>query len=81
MMKKILCLILALLMCTGALMACAEDDPLDDPDGPSQGGEDTPDAPEKDWSVFSEYEAGKSDFEVDVDGETRFYKVSVKDEL
>lgn len=41
----------------------------------------TPDAPEKDWSVFSEYEAGKSDFEVDVDGETRFYKVSVKDEL
>ena len=47
MMKKILCLMLALLMCAGALMACAEDDPVDDPDGPSQGGEDTPDAPEK----------------------------------
>jgi len=47
MMKKILCLMLALLMCATALMACAEEKPEEQPDQPSQDGGDTPDEPIK----------------------------------
>lgn len=41
----------------------------------------TPNADDADWEVCSEYEVGKSDFDFEADGETRFYKASVKDEL
>jgi hypothetical protein len=41
----------------------------------------TPNADDADWEVCGEYEAGKSDFEIDTNGEKRFYKASVKDEL
>jgi hypothetical protein len=41
----------------------------------------TPNAVDEDWEVCGEYEAGKSDFEIDTNGEKRFYKASVKDEL
>ena len=46
-MKKLLCLMLALLMCATALMACAEEKPEEQPDQPSQDGGDTPDEPIK----------------------------------
>lgn len=41
----------------------------------------TPNAVDEDWEKCGEYEAGRSDFDVEADGETRFYKASVKDEL
>lgn len=41
----------------------------------------TPNADDKDWDACGKYEAGKSDFEIDTNGEKRFYKASVKDEL
>lgn len=41
----------------------------------------TPNADDADWEVCGEYEAGKSNFEIDANGEKRFYKASVKDEL
>ena len=41
----------------------------------------TPNADDADWEVCSEYEVGKSDFEIETNGEKRFYKASVKDEL
>ena len=41
----------------------------------------TLDAEDEDWEQCGEYEAGKSDFELEAAGETRFYKASVKDEL